>query len=432
MATPKPATAIPRPVWFLGWTSLFTDAASEIIYPLLPLYLSRVLGASAASLGIIEGVAEGTNSVLKVVAGWWSDRRTDRRSLVIFGYSVSSLSRPLIALTATWPQVLLIRALDRVGKGIRGAPRDAMLGQFATGTNRGRIFGFHRSMDHTGAILGPLAATLFLYFLPGQYRLLFALTVIPGAVAVAMLFFVREDAGAAAAASGAPRLSSLDADARRPTGIAHTAGPPDAVRRDPPDGHRAALPGRLYALLGVFLIFSLGNSADAFLLLRLGDALGGATYVPLLWAALHVVKATLSTWGGSLSDRAGRKRVIVAGWLVYVGVYLGFALSTSAAAFIAWFLCYGVYFALTEGAEKALIADLTPPGRQGTAFGLYNAVLGAGALAASVTFGFLYDRYGAPAAFTVGAALAGAAAITLLFVPSVNIPAPDAPNSRHQ
>jgi MFS family permease len=417
MATTNRDRRIPRPVWFLGWTSLFTDAATEMIYPLLPVYLSRVLGASATSLGLIEGFAEGINSLLKVIAGWWSDRRSRRRPLVIFGYTISSLARPLIALTSTWPQVLLIRALDRVGKGIRGAPRDAMLSRFAPVGNRGRIYGFHRSMDHTGAILGPLIATVFLYFLPGQYRLLFALTAIPGALAVATLFLVREDDEAA----GRDRSSIVvDRDPRSGPGISD------------PQSRSGKLPGALYMLLGVLLLFSLGNSADAFLLLRLSDALGGVTYVPLLWAALHAVKAGLSTWGGGLSDRVGRKQVIATGWLIYAAVYMGFAVSTSATAFVAWFLFYGVYFGLSEGAEKALIADLTPVGRHGTAFGLYNAALGIGVLTASVTFGYLYDRFGSTTAFTVGAGLAGVAAIGLLFVPSANIDLPNAANSRDQ
>jgi len=401
---------IPRPVWFLGWTSLFTDAASEVIYPLLPVYLSRVLGASATSLGIIEGVAEGINSLLKVIAGWWSDGRRRRRPLVILGYTISTVSRPLIALTSGWPQVLVIRALDRTGKGIRGAPRDALLTRFATSGNRGRIFGFHRSMDHAGAILGPLAATVFLYFLPNRYRLLFALTAIPGAVAVAMLFLVRED----------------DAIGAAPGDSTRSPRPAQASDRAKP------LPRELYSVLAVILVFSLGNSADAFLLLRLSDVLGGATYVPLLWAAHHVVKASLSTWGGGLSDRVGRKQVIIAGWLIYAVVYLAFAWSSSAVAFIAWFLVYGIYFALTEGTEKALVADLTPAGRQGTAFGLYNAALGAGALVASVTFGYLYDHFGAAAAFMTGAALAAVAAVALLFLPSVNINPSDAAYSRNQ
>ena len=386
--------SIPRPVWFLGWTSLFTDAATEMIYPLLPVYLSRVLGASAVSLGIIEGVAEAVNSVLKVISGYWSDRSSRRRPIVIAGYTLSSISRPLIALTTTWPQVLLIRALDRTGKGIRGAPRDALLARFATPSTRGRIFGFHEAMDHAGAIVGPVMATVILFFVPEGYRLVFGLTAIPGAIAVTLLFFVDEDA----AAGKAPRRQSPAPSVR-----------PGAAQR---------LPRRLIVLMGVLLVFSLGNSADAFLLLRLSDALGGAKYVPLMWAGIHVVKASLSTWGGTLSDRFGRKHLIVSGWIVYALVYLGFAMSTSASAFIAWFLFYGVYFAFAEGPSKALVTDLTPPERRGAAFGLYNATIGAGALTASVLFGYLYEHFGSSTAFTTGAALAGVAAVMLLFVPT--------------
>jgi MFS family permease len=394
------AARIPRPVWFLGWTSFFTDAATEMIYPLLPVYLARVLGAGAASLGIIEGVAEGINSLLKVASGWLSDRRSRRRPLVIAGYALSGAARPLIALTMTWPQVLIIRALDRTGKGIRGAPRDAMLARFATPASRGRIFGFHRAMDHTGAIIGPLLASAFLYVMPGEYRTLFALTAIPGAIAVAMLFLVHE-----------PDRNSPPAQADTP--------PPRAIASAPLAAPIAVLlPRRLYAVLGVILVFSLGNSADAFLLLRLSDALGAVTFVPLLWSLLHVVKASLSTWGGGLSDRLGRKRVIVLGWGVYALVYIGFATATTAAGFVSWFLLYGVHFALAEGAEKALVADLTPADRHGTAFGLYNAALGVGMLTASVVFGFLYERFSPATAFTTGAGLAAAAAVLLLFVPT--------------
>ena len=398
---------IPRPVWFLGWTSLFTDAASELIYSLLPVYLSRVLGASAVSLGIIEGVAEGLNSLLKVISGYWSDRLAQRRPIVIAGYALSSIARPFIALTTNWPQVLLIRALDRTGKGIRGAPRDALLARFAIASTRGRIFGFHAAMDHAGAIIGPVLATVFLFFAPERYRLLFALTAIPGAIAVAMLFFVKEDDTA-----GEPL--NQPANPRTPEPANRTRAPKRPSTREP-------LPRGLVSLMIVLLIFSLGNSADAFLLLRLADALGGATYVPLLWAALHVVKSSLSTWGGALSDQMGRKQVIVAGWGVYALVYLGFALSTSSMAFIAWFLFYGVYFALAEGPEKALVADLTPRDRHGAAFGVYNGTLGAGALIASILFGYLYEHFGSPVAFMTGAALAAVAAVLLLFIPTDTI-----------
>jgi MFS family permease len=385
-----------------------------MIYPLLPVFLSRVLGAGALSLGVIEGVAEGINSALKVASGYLSDRRARRRPIVIAGYALSSLARPLIAIAQSWPQVLLIRALDRTGKGIRGAPRDAMLARFATRTNRGRIFGFHRAMDHTGAIIGPLVATAILFVLPGEYRLLFAFTAVPGAIAVALLFLVPEpeDAYVGRVPGGAEEPA--------PTGPAKTT----------PRGPAETRP--LITFLAVLFVFSLGNSADAFLLLRLSDALGGATFIPLLWAGIHVVKASFSTWGGALSDNFGRRRVIVCGWALYAVVYLGFALSTTATWFIAWFLLYGAFFALTEGAEKALVADLTPASSAGAAFGWYNATLGAGALTASVTFGFLYERFSAATAFGTGAALAAVAALLLLWVPSGKIVDSDAQDSRNQ
>ena len=379
------AGPIPRPVRLLGWASLFTDAATEMIYPLLPVYLSRVLGASATSLGIIEGVAEGVNSLLKMASGWVSDRRRERRPIVILGYALSSLSRPLIALSSSWPQVLAIRALDRTGKGLRGAPRDAMLAAHAEASSRGRIFGFHRAMDHTGAVVGPIIATIFLAFFPGQYRWLFALTAIPGALAVATLFRVEEQ-------------------------------PIERSERHERSERSERIPRELYALLGIILLFSLGSSADAFLLLRLADAMGSATFLPLLWAAHHVVKASLSTWGGGLSDRLGRRYVIVIGWVIYSLVYLGFALVTNAVAFVTLFLIYGVHFALAEGAEKALVADLTPAHQQGTSFGLYYGVLGVGMLIASIAFGVVYDRVSPAAAFIMGAALSAAAAVLLLVI----------------
>ncbi len=310
---------------------------------------------------------------------------------MILGYGLSSVARPLIALTSTWPQVLAIRALDRTGKGIRGAPRDAMLAAHADASSRGRIFGFHRAMDHTGAVVGPIIATVFLAFFPGQYRLLFALTAIPGALAVATLFRVDE--------RPRERFERLERSER-----------PERAERS------ERLPRELYTVLGVILLFSLGSSADAFLLLRLADALGSATFLPLLWAAHHVVKASLSTWGGGLSDRIGRRYVIVIGWAIYSLVYLGFALVSNAVAFVALFLIYGVHFALAEGAEKALVADLTPPHQQGTSFGLYYGVLGIGMLVASIAFGFVYDRVSPAAAFIMGAALSAIAAVSLLLL----------------
>ena len=381
---------LPRPVWMLGVTSLCTDTASEAVYPLLPFYLTRVLGAGAVSLGLIEGFAEATSSLLKILSGHFSDRWKVRRPIVIAGYGLSSAVRPLTALVASWPQLFAVRFVDRVGKGVRGAPRDAILAACATPSNRGLVFGFHRAMDHAGAVLGPVLASLFLLAWPGRYRLLFALTIVPGALAVASLFLVKEPTVAVGTVARA---------------AAERAGVAAPGWRD--------LPSRFFALLAVLLVFALGNSADAFLLLRLTDVGVDAAFIPLLWAALHVVKALTSVWGGAASDRLGRRAVIGAGWVIYAVVYIGFAVSTSMAALVGWILLYGLYYGLSEGTEKALIADLAPASLGGTAFGIYNAASGFGSLAASVAFGLVWKTVSPEAAFGMGAALAVLATLLL-------------------
>jgi MFS family permease len=397
-------SGLPRPVWLLGWVSLATDSATEAIYPLLPFFLTRVLGAGVVSLGLVEGAAEAANSVLKIASGRMADRARSKRPLVLVGYGLSSVVRPLIALAQSWTHVFTVRLLDRVGKGIRGAPRDAMLATWATEATRGKVYGFHRAMDHAGAVLGPALATLFLYFYPGEYRILFGLTIIPGAIAVALIFFVRESDDPAARDFGSPAVTS--GGAGRGTLV------PDANA-----GPR--LPQAFTRFMLVLALFTLGNSTDAFLLLKLTDAAGGAALVPLMWSALHVVKATVSVWGGSWSDRAGRRAVIATGWLIYAAVYAGFAVSTSLPALLSWFLLYGLYFGFAEGTERALVADLAPESRRGLAFGIYNAVLGVGALAASVMFGAIWSAFSPGAAFVVGAALALlSTALLLIAVPS--------------
>ena len=389
------AAPLPGPVKLLGWTSLFTDAATEAIYPLLPVFVTRVLGGTAASLGVIEGAAEAISSVLKIVAGRASDRTGRRKPFVVAGYTIAWLARPLIALAATWQHVFVIRLADRVGKGLRGAPRDAMLGALAPAHERGRVFGFHRAMDHSGAVIGPLLAAAFLWFFPEQYRTLFALTFIPGALAVGMLLFVPE------------MRAGLQAGPSKGNSVPASSGPP--LGRPLPRELKP-LPRDLKHFLVILAIFTLGNSTDAFLLLRLSDAGLATVYLPLVWAGLHVIKAGLATAGGTLSDRFGRRRLIAGGWLVYAVVYAGFAMSETLMALLAWFFAYGIYFALVEGSEKALVADLTSPDAQGTAFGWYNAVLGFGALAASLIFGALWDVFGPATAFLTGAALAVTAA----------------------
>jgi MFS family permease len=386
---------LPRAVWLLGWVSLATDSATEAIYPLLPFFLTQTLGASAVSLGIVEGGAEAANSILKILSGRIADRSAKKRPLVLFGYSVSSLARPFIAITTSWTQVFTVRVLDRVGKGVRGAPRDAMLAAWATPTTRGKVYGFHRAMDDVGAVVGPTLATLFLFFFPDRYRTLFALTIIPGAIAVALILFV-------------PESDRPDAPDR--------PDPPGAPDRPGPPALSIALPRSFTVFMIVLTIFTLGNSADAFLLLRLTDVAGSVKYVPLMWAALNAIKAVVSVVGGSWSDRVGRRTVIAIGWIVYAAVYAGFALSSTLIPLLAWFLVYGFYFGFAEGTEKALVADLAPAARRGLAFGIYNAVQGIGALVASVLFGAIWKFYGAQAAFGVGAALALAATALLALI----------------
>ena len=392
---------LPKPVWLLGWVSLATDSATEAIYPLLPFFLTRILGATAVSLGIVEGAAEAANSVLKILSGRIADRSARKRPLVLFGYSVSSLARPLISVTTSWPQVFTVRVLDRVGKGVRGAPRDAMLATWATPHTRGKVYGFHRAMDHAGAVIGPALASAFLFFFPDQYRMLFALTIIPGAIAVSLILLVPEEPSSEKRSTGASTAIRLK---------------PGAI--DDADGRTAAhqaLPRAFTSFMLVLTLFTLGNSSDAFLLLKLTDVAGSVKYVPLMWAALHVVKATTSVVAGSWSDRIGRRTVIALGWLIYAVVYAAFAVATTLEALVLWFLVYGFYFGFAEGTEKALVADLAPAARRGFAFGIYNTVQGVGALAASVVFGALWSAYGPAAAFGVGAALA-ITATALLFV----------------
>jgi MFS family permease len=390
---------LPRAVWLLGWVSLATDAATESIYPLLPFFLTSVLGAGAVSLGIIEGAAEAVNSLLKILSGRRADKSRTKRPLVLLGYGVSSAAKPFIALVTQPIQVFVVRILDRLGKGVRSSPRDAMLASWATPHTRGRVYGVHQAMDNLGAVIGPVLATLFLLAYPGRYRTLFALTIIPGAISVLLILFIpeRDD-------DGSVRLKADTTD---------TAAPVVSGFRRPETGD--TLPPRFTRFMIVLTIFALGNSTDAFLLLRLTDAAGSAKFVPLMWAGIHVVKSAVSFVSGGWSDRIGRRAVISIGWVVYAIVYAGFAVSTTLTALLSWFIVYGFYFGFAEGTEKALVADLAPASRRGTAFGIYNAIVGLGALLASIVFGVLWTSFGATVAFGTGAALAFVATV-LLFV----------------
>lgn len=402
-----------RTVVALGAVSFFTDVSSEMIYPLLPLFLTATLGASATALGAIEGAAETTASLLKLASGWWSDRVRRRKPLVVFGYSLAAIVRPLVAAARSAEHVLLIRLADRVGKGIRNSPRDALIADAVDPSVRGRAFGFHRAADHAGAVVGPLLAFVLLQGAGLGLRDVFWLAAIPGALAVVIVVvFVREaparesGRGDADVTSAAPPAGSAASSA----GAALRARP-QASNADGP------LPRSFWWYLAVLLVFTLGNSTDAFLLLRASQLGVPVALVPILWATLHVVKSAASTHGGALSDRIGRIPALLVGWTLYALVYVGFA--TAGEQWHAWalFAVYGVFFALTEGTERALVADFVPAARRGVAFGWFHLTIGLGALPASLLFGFLWDRFGASAAFLVGAAFAGIAAAGITLIP---------------
>ncbi|HYD54174.1 MAG TPA: MFS transporter, partial [Gemmatimonadaceae bacterium] len=375
--------------------SFFTDVSSEMIYPLLPLFLTGVLGASAQFLGAIEGAAESTASLLKLASGWWSDRVRRRKPLVLLGYGIASAMRPLVALAQSAGQVLAVRVGDRVGKGIRNSPRDALIADSVPPALRGRAFGFHRAADHAGAVVGPLIAFAVLRWSDVPMRTVFWLAAIPGAVAVAVVVFAVREVRTDAPSALGPRPSLGEHEVPRAEGRGLTA--------------------RYWRTLAVILVFTLGNSTDAFLLLRAADLGVPVALAPLLWAALHVVKSASSAPGGALSDRVGRAPTLVVGWLLYAAVYAGFALAREPWHAWALFAVYGIHFGLTEGTERALVADLVPADRRGTAYGWYHLTIGLGAFPASFLFGVLWTGAGAPAAFLMGSGLSLLAAAGIVF-----------------
>ena len=374
-----------RNVVALGLVSLLTDVSSEMIYPLLPLFLTSVLGAGPTVVGLVEGIAESAASLTKLFSGWLSDRLGRRKGLMVAGYTLSTLARPLVAFALAPWHVLLVRFTDRLGKGLRTSPRDALIAGSTDLAIRGRAYGFHRSMDHLGAVAGPALAFVFLLLMGGQLRTLFLLAAIPGILSVLILVL---------------KVSEIQVNS--------TAAP----KATPGTGR---LDAQLTRFLIVMTLFTLGNSSDAFLLLRAQEVGIAVTHLPLLWMFFSLVKAVTGMPGGMLSDLKGRRGTIIAGWLVYAAAYLGFGAASQ--PWHIWVLIgfYGLYFGLTEGGERALIADLVSPDRQASAFGLFHFCIGIAALPSSLLMGYLYQSFGAGPAFTVGAALAGLSAL-LLFI----------------
>jgi MFS family permease len=390
---------LPRNVFAISLVSLLNDASSEIIYPLLPIFLSITLGASPGVVGLIEGAAESISSLLKLFAGYFSDRHGKRKGFVVFGYVLSSFVRPVLAFATNWYQVLAIRLSDRVGKGIRSAPRDAMIADTVRVEERGLAFGFHRAMDHTGAVAGPLLGYLLVLLFAvdrnspsaGEFKKIFLAASIPAMAAVAVAaFYVRE------------------VKHKRQNDVATTVAPIQLSLK--------GFDSNFKRFLFIVALFTLSNSSDAFLLLRARMAGVPVVVIPLLWATLHVSKVVSSLFGGDLSDRLGRRRLIVSGWILYAAVYAGFAFVTNQLSVWILFIIYGIYFGFAEGAEKALVADLVPPEKRGTAFGLYNLAFGITVLPASLLMGALWDWRGPQTAFIVSALLGSSAALLLLLL----------------
>jgi MFS family permease len=382
---PSPFPGISRNVYLLALVSLFTDLSSEMIYPLVPLFLSGQLGAPVAVIGLIEGIAESTASLFKWVSGAWSDRLAMRKPFLLVGYGLAAVTKPLMALAFAWPLVLVARVLDRLGKGLRGGPRDALIGDSVAPEVRGRSFGFHRSGDSIGAVLGPLLAIAVLGLFHGSFRTAFVVAFVPGFLSTLLILPVRE------------------------------VRPPVKVRAASSIWRLGAGNPALRRFLVVVFVFAIGNSSDMFLILRASQLGVGSTTAVLMFALASFLNVLSSYPAGIASDRLGRKGVLITGFLLFAGVYFGFGMASSPALLWGLFAVYGVYLGLTDGVTKALIVDFTPQGERGAALGLQAAVLGICTLPASVIAGALW-QYGGPAwTFLYGAATAIGAALLLAY-----------------
>ncbi len=380
--------SLPRTVVMLGLVSFLTDMSSEMIYPLLPVFLAVTLGATAVSIGLIEGIAEATASLVKVYAGLLTDRTTRRKPLIATGYGLSGLVRPLIGLAGSWPVVLGFRFVDRVGKGIRSSPRDTLIAEVTPQRQRGKAYGLHRAMDHAGSVVGPLVAAALMTFAGFDVRTVFLAAAVPAALTMVVLILGVKDKPAAA----------LPVQKKAPLS---------------PVRDWKNLPASVKRLFVWFFLFTLGNSTDAFLLLTLTKNGVKDSWIVILWSVFHVVKMAASWTGGQLSDRIGHRPMIVMGWAYYALAYAAFAFVEDPHWTIACFLAYGLFFGFTEPSERALISAVTPPEHRGKAFGFFHFAIGLGALPASLLFGWLWTSFGPTTAFLTGAGLALTAAAGL-------------------
>ena len=377
-------------VFFLGIVSLLTDVSSEMIFTLVPLFLSNVLGAAAPIIGLIGGLSEGADAIFRIFSGWISDRVGKRKSLAVLGYSISTVAKPFMYLASTWGAVLAVRFSDRVGKGIRTSPRDALIADSVSAGERGRGFGLHRAMDTFGAVLGLAIVAIIVYLVQGgglklslgTYQWLVLVGVVPAVLAViVLLIFVRERR----------KEPSL-------VGSSHS--------RLTLSGLMAGFDTRFKVFLAIMAVFTLGNSSDFFVILRAQNLGSPVLYVVLMLVLFNVTYAVTSLPAGILSDRVGRRRVITLGWLIYVLVYMGFAMASSLWQVWLLFACYGIYYGIVEGVARAFVADLVPEEKRGTAYGLYHGVVGLTLLPASLIAGWLWQAVSPAAPFYFGAGLA--------------------------
>ncbi len=371
----------------LGWVSLFNDISSEMIYPLLPLFLNTVLGAGVVFIGLIEGIAESVSSFLKLFSGWLSDRFQKRKGIILFGYSLASVTRPFIGLASSAFHVLFLRFFDRIGKGVRASPRDALLSQSCNENERGKAFGFQRAMDHAGAMVGPLIASILMAVFTENLRTIFLLAFVPSLFCLWVLWRgVKDIKGEQTSISSPPKLNWKGWDRKFK-----------------------------YFLL-IITLFTLGNSSDAFLLLRARDFGIDILSIPILWFLFHLSKTVFSIPGGALSDRIGRRKIIILAWTIYGLVYLGFAFASKAYHIWLLFLLYGLFYGLSEGTEKAWVADLVEESKRGTAYGAYHFSIGMTALPASLLMGFIWKAIGVQWAFSFGAIMAFVAALLAIIL----------------